>query len=130
MRILIAEDDAVLGLLLGEILEGLGHTICAIVATEDEAVRGATETRPDLIIVDGRLRDGSGISAMRRILREGPVAHLFMSGDIILPLEGAAAVLRKPFSENDLVQAIELAVDLSVAIDAQSTAPDWRLASS
>src|ERR1039458_702062 len=63
-RVLIVEDDALLGVYLAELLIGMGHEICAIEATEADAVSAAAQRGPDLMIVDARLRDGSGISAV------------------------------------------------------------------
>lgn len=81
LSILIAEDEAIIAMLLGEVLTGLGHTICASVATAGEAVTAAREHHPDLIIVDAGLRESSGVDAMETILAEGDVPHIFMSGN-------------------------------------------------
>jgi response regulator of citrate/malate metabolism len=60
----------------------MGHDVCAIKSTEADAVTAAIRCRPDLMIVDVWLGDGSGISAVDEILRTGPVSHMFVSGDI------------------------------------------------
>ncbi len=38
LRILVVEDDAVVGMMLAEMLEEMGHDICSIEATEADAV--------------------------------------------------------------------------------------------
>jgi CheY-like chemotaxis protein len=106
LRILVVDDDPEIGMLLGEMLEELGHHVCAIEETEGAAVRAAKKHKPDLMIVDVQLGAGSGIAAVEEILRGGPVPHLFMSGER-LELAGMGSMLQKPFLEADLVAAIE-----------------------
>ena len=81
LRVLVVEDDALIAMLLSELLAGMGHDVCATAASEAEAVIAATRYDPDLMIVDARLGRGSGVSAVEQILRAGPVAHVFVSGD-------------------------------------------------
>jgi CheY-like chemotaxis protein len=99
-------------MLLAEVLEGMGHEVCAIEATEERAVAAAFRCRPDLMIVDVRLGNGSGVSVVERSLRDGPVPHVFVSGDPskVQALRPDAVVLQKPFRETDLAQAIERAL--------------------
>jgi two-component system, response regulator PdtaR len=72
LRVLIIEDDALIAMLLAELLAGMGHDVCASAATEAEAVIAATRYGPDLMIVDAGLGRGSGVSAVEEILRAGP----------------------------------------------------------
>ncbi|BBK34088.1 hypothetical protein STHU_47220 [Allostella humosa] len=108
LRILVIEDDAVIGLNLSEMLEGLGHAVCGVEATEAEAVAAAERHRPDLMIVDAWLGDGSGVAAVDRICRAGPIPHIFVSGDVagVKALRPGAEVVEKPFRESDLTRAI------------------------
>jgi CheY-like chemotaxis protein len=112
LRVLVIEDDALIALLLSELLAGMGHDVCATAATEAEAVRAATRYRPDLMIVDAGLGRGSGVSAVEEILRAGPLAHVFISGDAetVRVRKPDAVVLRKPFRYVDLVRAIDAAL--------------------
>jgi DNA-binding response OmpR family regulator len=107
LSVLIVEDDAMIGLLLTEILEEMGHTVCSIVATEEEAVSGAARFQPGLMLVDVNLHEGSGVSAMQRILKNGPRPCVFMSGAPGQVGWPTATVLRKPFAEQELVLAIQ-----------------------
>lgn len=109
LRILVVEDDSVIGLLLGMTLEQMGHVVCAIESTEAGAVSSAERLRPDLMIVDAGLREGDGISAVQRILLKGPMRHLFASADRagIRARFPQAVVLEKPFSATDLAGAIQ-----------------------
>jgi CheY-like chemotaxis protein len=117
LRLLLAEDDTLLGILLGEMLEGLGHDVCAIEAVEADVVASALRCRPDLMIVDAGLGDGSGVSAVAEILRSGPVPHLFISGDIAKVKERRpdAVMLQKPFREPDLIRAMQRALGAGAA---------------
>jgi CheY-like chemotaxis protein len=116
LRVLIVEDDALIGMLLAEMLAGMGHEVCAIETTEASAVTDAIRCRPDLIIADVQLGDASGVSAVAEIRRTRPVPHVFVSGDIsrinaLDPNFTDAAVLKKPFREADLAQGIQHALD-------------------
>jgi two-component system, response regulator PdtaR len=112
LRVLIAEDDALIALLLAELLAGMGHEVCATVATERETVIAAALYKPDLMIVDAGLDRGSGVSAVEEILRTGPLAHVFISGDAerVRLRKPDAGVVRKPFREAELARAIDLAL--------------------
>ena len=112
LRVLVAEDDALIALLLGELLAGMGHEVCATVATEREAVIAAAHYDPDLMIVDAGLGQGSGVSAVEAILRTRRIAHVFISGDAerVRLRQPDAVVIRKPFWQAELVRATEKAV--------------------
>jgi CheY-like chemotaxis protein len=112
LRVLVIEDDALIAMLLSELLAGMGHDVCATAATEADAVTAATRHRPDLMIVDARLGRGSGVSAVEEILRAGPVAHLFISGDAekVQTRQPDAVVVGKPFREAELARAIDMAL--------------------
>jgi len=113
LRILVVEDDAMIGMLLAEMLLEMGHDVCAVEATEAGAVTAAARFIPDLMIVDVQLGDGSGVSAVEEILRTGFVPHIFASGDNsrIRALRPDAVAILKPFRESDLVRAIHRAFD-------------------
>ena len=117
LRILVMEDDAVVAAALGELLEMQGHSVCAIVATESDAVAAAVRFRPDMMIVDAQLREGSGIGAVDRIQGGRPVAHVFVCGNAlrIRTLRPCATVIQKPYFEQDLTRAIQRALDAAVA---------------
>jgi CheY-like chemotaxis protein len=112
LRVLVVEDDALIAMLLAELLAGMGHTVCATAATEGAAVHAATHYRPDLMIVDAGLRQGSGVSAVEEICRTRPLAHVFISGDAerVRLCQPDSVVVRKPFRQAELISAIEIAV--------------------
>nr|WP_294514735.1 response regulator [uncultured Rhodopila sp.] len=106
LNVLVVEDDAMIGILLAEMLGDLGYNVCAIAATEDDAVTDAARCKPGLLIVDQQLREGNGSSAVARILLHGPVPCVFISGAPMRSSRTAKKVLRKPFVEGDLMRAI------------------------
>jgi DNA-binding response OmpR family regulator len=117
LRILVVEDDPMLGDLLAEMLETMGHEVCSVEATEANAVAAAFRLKPDLMIVDAWLRDGSGMSTMQMACGPKFIPHFFISGDIsgIRAARPSAIVVQKPFREADLAFAIKRAVDISEA---------------
>ena len=110
--ILVVEDDPMIGPLLAEILEDLGHFVCAVEVDAAKAVAAAARFRPDLMIVDVGLGEVSGVAAVREILRDGFVPHVFVTGDLVrnLSLGPDAVLLQKPYRGSDLVTAIARAV--------------------
>ena len=108
LHILVAEDEAVIAMLLEEVLVGMGHSVCATVSTADEMIAAAKANRPDLIIADAGLRDSSGLSAVAVIMEAGNIPHIFMSGNATLVRLQCpdTVVLAKPFDEDALESAI------------------------
>jgi CheY-like chemotaxis protein len=114
LSILLIEDDLLIGMLVAEMLEGMGHHVCAIAATEADAVTAGARYRPDLIVADARLGDESGVSAVAEILRTRFVPHLFVTGNVagVKALRPDAVILEKPFREAALTRAIQRALDI------------------
>jgi two-component system, response regulator PdtaR len=107
LRVLVVEDNAIIGMLLAEMLAEMGYAVCGVETSEAEAVAAAARCRPDVMIVDARLGDGSGVAAMRAILLNGPMPHLFISGAVVEVDSPDAVVLQKPFHEQQLARAME-----------------------
>jgi CheY-like chemotaxis protein len=77
LRVPVVEDNATIGMLLGEMRAEMGHHACGVEPTEAEAVAAAAARyKSDMMSVDAHLGDGSGVAAMRTILRIGPMPHL------------------------------------------------------
>ena|SRR5580704_14429643 len=113
-RVLIVEDNALIGTLYADFLAEMGHSVCAIAATEAEAVAEAAQCKPDLMIVDAVLMEGSGVAAIDEILRSGFIPHVFISGNAasVRALRPGAIVLQKPFRNPELSNAIQRALTL------------------
>lgn len=114
LRIMVVEDEGVIAFLLGEILKGMGHDVCATEGTEAGAIAAALRCKPDLMIVDEHLGEGSGLAVVEAVLRGGPAPHIFVSGDTyrIKRLMPDAVVVDKPYDERDLARAIQRALSL------------------
>ena len=112
LRTLIVDDDAMIGELLAETLEGLGHAVCALENNVASAVAAASRCRPDLMIVDVGLGEASGVAAVKEILRSGFVPHVFVTGDTLrgVPLGPETVLIQKPFRVPDLELAIQRAL--------------------
>ncbi|TFV59057.1 response regulator [Geodermatophilus sp. DF01-2] len=115
VRVLIAEDEALIRLDLREMLEEEGYTVVAEAGDGQQAVDQAGELRPDLVILDIQMPVLDGLSAAEQIAsaRLAPVIVLtaFSQRELVERARdaGAMAYLVKPFSKNDLVPAIEVA---------------------
>jgi two-component system, response regulator PdtaR len=108
LRIVVVEDDVLIAMDLAELLMGLGHDVPAIARTEAEAVAAAAKFKPNMMIVDGKLAEGSGVAAMRQILEQGYVAHVYTTGN---PAEirdkvQDAIIVEKPFSLQSLTKGM------------------------
>lgn len=95
-----------IGMALGEMLEDMGHEVCAIATTQSGAVEAALKGRPDLMIVDAHLDEGSGVAAVEIILGSLPIPYFFISGSSVPTARPGAIVLEKPFFEPQLREAI------------------------
>jgi CheY-like chemotaxis protein len=111
LRILVVDDDAVLGMLLGEMLGEMGLHVCGIETTQIGAISAALHVKPDVMIVDGQLSPGSGAGAMEAIEKHGRVPHVFMSGARLVINPNGVPTLLKPFSEESLAAAIDCAMN-------------------
>jgi diguanylate cyclase (GGDEF)-like protein len=116
-RILIVEDEAVTALDLSGELRQMGCEVCGIADTYDSAVATARQERPDLILMDVRLRDGDdGVEAAMRICAEHETAIVFLSAhsdDTTLNRALSVApfsYLVKPFRARELKLAIQVAL--------------------
>ena len=115
-RVLIAEDEALIRLDLKEMLEEEGYVVVAEVGDGQAAVDQAQQLRPDLVVLDVQMPVLDGLAAAEQIAaaRIAPVIVLtaFSQRELVERARdaGAMAYLVKPFSKNDLVPAIEVAV--------------------
>jgi AmiR/NasT family two-component response regulator len=124
LRVLIAEDEALIRLDLREMLEEEGFDVVGEAADGERAVELATELIPDLVICDVKMPKMDGIAAAAQITeaRIAPVVMLtaFSQRDLIERARdaGAMAYLVKPFQKRDLLPAIEMATSRFAEIKA------------
>jgi response regulator NasT len=114
VRILVAEDEAIIRLDLVEMLTEAGYVVVAQATNGVEAISLAQEHKPDLAILDVKMPELDGISAAEKIIEIAPVLMLtaFSQKDLVERARdaGAMAYVVKPFSISDLVPAIEIAI--------------------
>jgi AmiR/NasT family two-component response regulator len=114
VRILVAEDEALIRMDLIEMLQEAGYTVCAEATNGEEAIALAAQHQPDLCILDVKMPILDGISAAEKIISIAPVLMLtaFSQRELVERARdaGVMAYVVKPFSISDLVPAIEIAM--------------------
>lgn len=116
VRVVIAEDEAIIRLDLRETLEEEGYEVVGETGRGDDAITLVREERPDLAILDIKMPGLDGLSAARVIADERLAAILvltaFSQQDLVERARdaGALAYLVKPFQTSDLIPAIEMAL--------------------
>jgi response regulator NasT len=113
IRILVAEDEALIRMDLVEMLQEAGYDVVAQATNGEEAIALATEHQPDLAILDVKMPILDGISAAEKIISIEPVLMLtaFSQRELVDRARdaGVMAYVVKPFTISDLVPAIEIA---------------------
>ncbi|MEI8322034.1 MAG: response regulator [Actinomycetes bacterium] len=116
VRIVIAEDEAIIRLDLRETLIEEGYEVVGEASCGDEAIALVRQLRPDLAILDIKMPGVDGVEATKVISSEAlcPVILVtaFSQREIIENARdaGALAYIVKPFQKTDLVPAIEVAL--------------------
>ncbi len=116
IRIVVAEDEAIIRLDLVETLREEGYEVVADTGRGDTAIELVREHKPDVAIFDIKMPGRDGLEAARAVSAEKicPVVMLtaFSQREVIEQARdaGALAYLVKPFQKTDLVPAIELAI--------------------
>ena len=116
VRVVVAEDEAIIRLDLKEILEEEGYEVVGETGRGDEAVQLVRDLDPDLAILDIKMPGMDGLSAAREIAGERRAAVLILTAfsqrDLIEQARdsGALAYLVKPFQKSELIPAIEVAL--------------------
>ena len=116
IRVVIAEDEAIIRLDLKETLEDEGYEVVGETGRGDEAVALVIKHEPDVVILDIKMPGIDGIEAARIITSERRAAVLvltaFSQRDLIEQARdaGALAYLVKPFQRSELIPAVEIAI--------------------
>ena len=114
VRIVVAEDEALIRMDLVEMLGEAGYLVVAQASDGAEAITLVAEHRPDLAILDVKMPILDGISAAEEIIATCPVLMLtaFSQRELVDRARdaGVMAYVLKPFTINDLVPAIEIAI--------------------
>jgi AmiR/NasT family two-component response regulator len=116
VRVVIAEDEAIVRLDLKEILEEEGYEVVGETGRGDEAIELVRQHRPELVILDIKMPGMDGLTAAREITADRLAAVLvltaFSQRDLIEQARnaGALAYLVKPFQKTELFPAIDIAL--------------------
>lgn len=116
VRVVIAEDEAIIRLDLKEILEEEGYEVVGETGRGDEAVELVRRHKPDLVILDIKMPGKDGLEAAREITADRGAAVLILTAfsqrNLIEDARdaGALAYLVKPFQKGELVPALEVAL--------------------
>ena len=115
LRVLVAEDEALIRLDLVELLTAEGYDVIAEASDGEQALALARELEPDLVVMDVKMPKMDGITAASTIAEEriAPVVMLtaFSQRELVERAReaGAMAYVVKPFDASDVVPAIEIA---------------------
>ena len=116
LKIIIADDEALIRMDLREMLAAAGHTIIAEGANGEEALEATRDLHPDLVIMDVKMPKMDGLTAAKLINEEqlAPVLLLtaYSQKDIVEQAKEAVvlAYIVKPVREEQLFPALEIAV--------------------
>jgi response regulator NasT len=114
VRILVAEDETIIRLDLIEMLTEAGYEVVANAENGAVAIEMAKLHKPDLAILDVKMPLVDGITAAQEIIEIAPVLMLtaFSQRELVERARdaGVMAYVVKPFSINDLIPAIEIAI--------------------
>ena len=114
VRIVVAEDEALIRMDLVEMLIEAGYEVLAQASDGAEAIELVHEHKPELAILDVKMPILDGISAAEEIISICPVLMFtaFSQRELVdrARYAGVMAYVLKPFTINDLVPAIEIAI--------------------
>ncbi|MBI3734568.1 MAG: response regulator, partial [Chloroflexi bacterium] len=116
MRILLADDEAVIRLGLRAMLEDAGHQVVGTAPNGRVAVELAQSTQPDAVILDIKMPVLDGLTAARQIMAHRPTAIVILTAfnqpDFVEQANDASvfAYLVKPIKEERLTPTLEIAV--------------------
>jgi PAS domain S-box-containing protein len=116
-RIMIVEDEQITATDIEDILKQIGHQVAAVVASGEAAIAQAEAERPDLVLMDIRIKgEVDGIAAARKIRERFDIPSIFLTAhadDATLERAKLAEPLGyivKPFHETELQAAIQMAM--------------------
>lgn len=115
-KVMVIEDEMIIAMDLKGIVQAMGHDVTGVARTHSQAIDLAGQTRPDLILADIQLADGSsGIDAVNELLRDmGDIPVIFITAFPERLLTGdrpePAFLISKPYSEEQVRSAVSQAM--------------------
>lgn len=116
VRVLVAEDDYLVGEEIRRALDAIGYEYAGLASTGEEAVELVSVLKPDVVLMDIRMPECDGLEAARRIQRDHPTPVVVLtaheSQDLVDKAGemGVAAYLTKPPRAEDIERAITIAM--------------------
>ena len=107
--VLVVEDDYILAYSLQRVLISAGHTVVGIASSFDEAIGIAAAERPQLALVDYKIKGAKDGVEVARHLRELGIKIIYVTGstDEVRLIDGVSEVVPKPYDNDDLLRAVE-----------------------
>jgi CheY-like chemotaxis protein len=119
-RVLIVEDEAIVGLEISDSLKRMGYDVCPVIGSGDKVLESALTQHPDIILMDIRLKsftDGIDAGVRVKMLRDIPIIYMTAYADECMRTRAEhthpAAYLLKPV-ENDVLKR---EIDAALGID-------------
>lgn len=114
LRILIADDEALIRLDIREILEEAGYEVVGEASNGAQAIELARVHQPDLVILDVKMPGVDGLEATKAVSALGYPVLLLTAHSHRQIIErakkvGAISYLVKPVAERDIIPAVEMA---------------------
>lgn len=119
--VLIVEDEALVAVMMEEILAGAGFDVCEVTDRPAEAMQMTLEHSPALAVVDVRLAGGDGIALADELALMGVRGILFVTGnpaEVGRRARSGQGCLAKPFQAEWLVAGLR-AVQLGLTREAR-----------
>ncbi len=117
-KILIVEDEMIIGANISLQLSKLGYEVTGIISKGEDALNHVRINRPDIIIMDIQLKGKmDGVDTARVIQREFPIPVIYLTANTDneyftrAKATNPSAFISKPFKKLDLQHAIELTID-------------------
>lgn len=116
LRILVVEDDAIIGMDIEHRVKKLGYDVCGVADTAAEALDIASDKKPDLALMDIRLRgEVDGIEAARMLRDQFAVPVIFITAYSDMKMRSRAldmdplGYIVKPLREVELKKTLKAA---------------------
>ena len=116
LRVVIADDEAVIRMGLSHMVTTLGHRVVATAANGDEALETVKRLKPDLLLLDIKMPEKDGLTVAEILAGEMPLPIVMLTAyserSLIERAANASVMgyLVKPIHENKLEPTIELAI--------------------
>jgi len=121
LSVLIVEDEPITAMVLQQLIEEAGHTVCGIAADSRETLQAIANAVPDIVFMDLILKDGPcGLDLTRHITRDLQLPVIILSGldegEVFesVPESGALSFIQKP------IRIVDLHMNLRIAMHHQT----------